>query len=523
MFREITGTPDYPELEREVLRFWDERRIFDKLREKNRGGPHWSFIDGPITANNPMGVHHAWGRTYKDIFQRFMAMRGFDQRYQNGFDCQGLWVEVEVEKDLGLNSKRDIVSYGLDRFADACRARVEKYSQVQTEQSRRLGQWMDWDHSYFTMTDTNIEYIWHFLKECHRRGWLYKGQRAMPWCARCGTSLSQHELIDSYRDMTHRSLTVKLPLLDRPGEFILVWTTTPWTLTANAALAVHPDLDYARVRRGDDTLYLSAGTIGRLGPGHEATGTIKGRELVGLRYRGPFFDLPAQQGLETRVVAWSDVGEEEGTGVVHIAPGCGEEDYELSKVENLPALVPIDENGIYGPDYGWLAGKGVGEVAPLIFDDLERKGMLYNTEDYAHRYPVCWRCQEELVFRLVDEWFIACDELRQPMIDAARTVRWIPEYAGKRMEDWLNNMGDWCISRKRFWGLPLPFYECACGELTVVGSRCELEVLATSGLDQLRELHRPWIDAVTVTCAQCGRAVQRIPEVGDCWLDAGIV
>ncbi len=250
VFREVGDGKDFPGRERRVLKLWEEERVFEKLREKNRGNERWSFIDGPITANNPMGVHHAWGRTYKDIFQRFKAMQGFDQRYQNGFDCQGLWVEVEVERDLGLNSKREIVDYGLDRFARKCRERVERFSAIQTEESKRLGQWMDWEHSYYTMSDTNIEYIWHFLKTCSENGWLYRGSRAMPWCARCGTSLSQHELIDSYRDMTHTSVFVQLPLVDRPGEYILVWTTTPWTLAANTALAVHPELDYAKVQAG---------------------------------------------------------------------------------------------------------------------------------------------------------------------------------------------------------------------------------------------------------------------------------
>lgn len=523
MFKEVKSGLNFPEMEHRVLDFWKENDTFEKLRKKNSGHECWSFIDGPITANNPMGVHHAWGRTYKDIFQRFKAMQGFEQRYQNGFDCQGLWVEVEVEKELGLNSKRDIMEYGLDKFARKCRERVEKFSKIQTEQSIRLGQWMDWDHSYYTMTDTNIEYIWHFLKTCCDNGRLYKGQRAMPWCARCGTSLSQHELIDSYRDMKHKSVFIKLPIVDRAQEHILVWTTTPWTLTANTALAVHPGLDYAKVKQGDDILYLSSGTLERLKPGYEVLGTVKGRELVGLKYQGPFYDLPSQKGIDTRVVAWEDVGEEEGTGVVHIAPGCGEEDFNLSKEYGLTALVPIDEDGYYYNDYGWLAGKHVNEVAAPIFEDLEKKGMLYKTEEYEHRYPVCWRCQAELVFRLVDEWFIACESLREPMKREARKVHWIPDYAGKRMEDWLNNMGDWCISRKRFWGLPLPFYQCACGHLTVIGSRKELEEMAISGLEELEELHRPWIDKVVVRCRDCGGAAERITEVGDCWLDAGIV
>lgn len=523
MFREIRSSLNFPELEHGVLEFWKNNRIFDKLRKKNRGNEPWSFIDGPITANNPMGVHHAWGRTYKDVFQRFKAMQGFDERYQNGFDCHGLWVEVEVEKELGLNSKPDIVRYGLDNFTRKCRERVEKYSKLQTEQSKRLGQWMDWDHSYFTMDDTNIEYIWHFLKVCSDNGWLYKGRRAMPWCVRCGTSLSQHELIDSYRDLTHTSVFVKLPIVERPGEYLLVWTTTPWTLAANTALAVHPDLDYAKVREDDDVLYLSTGTLNLLKPGYELLGTVKGSDLVGLHYRGPFSDLPAQQGVETRVMPWEEVSEEEGTGIVHIAPGCGEEDYTLSKEEQCSVLVPVDENGIYYPDYGPFAGQQVSKVAQMVFETLEKEGMLYKTEEHEHRYPICWRCQEELIFRLVDEWFISCDQLREPMIREAREVRWVPDYAGKRMEDWLSNMGDWCISRKRFWGLPLPFFQCSCGEITVVGSREELEKLAVSGMDQLQELHRPWIDNVRIKCPKCGNAAERIPEVGDCWLDAGIV
>ncbi|MCL6629308.1 MAG: class I tRNA ligase family protein [Armatimonadetes bacterium] len=528
MFKEVKTTLNFPETERKILEFWETNRIFEKLRQKNAGNAHWSFIDGPITANNPMGVHHAWGRTYKDIFQRFKAMQGFDQRYQNGFDCQGLWVEVEVEKELGLNSKREILAYGLDKFAEACRARVQKYSAIQTEQSKRLGQWMDWENSYYTMTDTNIEYIWHFLKKCHQNGWLYKGQRAMPWCIRCGTSLSQHELIDSYRDMTHTSVFVKLPILDRDGEYMMVWTTTPWTLTANTALAVHPELDYAKVKQGDDILYLSAGTVSKLDVEYEIVATVKGSELIGLRYKGPFFDLPCQQGLKTTIVPWEDVGEEEGVGVVHIAPGCGAEDFELSQTLGLPVLVPIDENGIYYREYGWLEGKSVAEVAPLIFQDLKRKGMLYKTEDYEHRYPVCWRCHEELVFRLVDEWFISCKELRQPMIEAARTVRWVPDYAGKRMEDWLNNMGDWCISRKRFWGLPLPFYKCECGEMTIIGSRKELEerLAYQAGHDPLTDLaNRTHLRAVLELAWQDRRAegtlgvlfvdLDRLKEIND--------
>ena len=524
MYKPVSSRPDFPAMELDVLEFWRQTGAFEKLMARNRGHEPYSFIDGPITANNPMGVHHAWGRTYKDLYQRYHAMRGFDERFQNGFDCQGLWVEVEVEKELGLNSKRDIESYGLDNFSRKCRERVDKYSAIQTQQSIRLGQWMDWGNSYYTMSDDNVESIWRFLKRCQEKGWLYRGARAMPWCSRCGTSLSQHELIDSYREMTHTSIYVRLPLVGREREHLLVWTTTPWTLAANVAAAVQPDLDYATVKQRGDTYYLSKGTLSRLRGEYEVVGQLKGRDLVGWEYVGPFDYLPAARGIRHRVVPWEEVSEEEGTGIVHIAPGCGAEDYELAKTEGLQVLAPIDENGDYYDGFAWLSGRNALEVAQPIVADLERHGLLYAVEAYTHRYPVCWRCATELVFRLVDEWFISAREIRQPMIEAARSVEWVPDYAGKRMEDWLRNMGDWCISRKRYWGLPLPFYVCAkCGELTVVPSRGELAKLAVSGLDQLTELHRPWIDAVRIRCPNCGEVVSRIPEVGDCWLDAGIV
>ncbi|HVC32081.1 MAG TPA: isoleucine--tRNA ligase [Chloroflexota bacterium] len=523
MFKPVASKPDFTAMELKTLDFWKESRAFDQLVRQNQGRPRFSFIDGPITANNPMGVHHAWGRTYKDIFQRYQAMLGKDERYQNGFDCQGLWVEVEVEKDLGLNSKREIEAYGLAQFSERCRERVCHFAGVQTEQSIRLGQWMHWDHSYYTMTDQNIEYIWHFLKVCQEKGWLRRGARSLPWCTRCGTSLSQHELIDSYREVTHLSVTLKLPLKGRPNESILVWTTTPWTLPANVAAAVHPDRDYVAVRQGDQLYYLAKGTVGMLRGPYTVERTLKGSELVGLEYVAPFAELPVQRGVVHRIVRWYDVSELEGTGIVHIAPGCGAEDYELSKIENLSVIVPIDDAGNYFDGFAWLSRRNVGEVAPLIVNDLAQRGLLYVAEDYTHRYPVCWRCATELVFKLADEWFISAEQVRPLMIQAARAVAWVPEWAGKRMEDWLNNMGDWSISRKRYWGLPLPFYICDCGELTVVGSKAELESLAVSGLDQLRELHRPWIDEVKIRCPKCGSVAARIPEVGDCWLDAGIV
>ena len=523
MFQPLPSVPDHPGLEREVLDWWEEKQVFDRLRELNRDGPTWSFVDGPITANNPMGVHHCWGRTLKDVFQRYKALQGFDQRYQNGFDCQGLWVEVNVERQLGLNSKREIEDYGLAAFAEKCKQSVAEFSEVITDQSKRLGMWMDWDNDYYTFSDTNIEYIWRFLKTVHERGWLYMGHRSNVWCPRCGTSISQHELIGSYEDRSDPSLYVRLPLLDDDGEALVVWTTTPWTLPANVAAAVDPEAEYVKLSTADGLLWVAEARLPELPFGGEVVAKAKGEELVGKRYEGPYDHLAAAEEVEHRVIPWDDVTMEEGTGIVHIAPGCGAEDFELARVHDLPVLMPVDEAGRFYDSYGWLHGTSTAEAKDQIIGDLGERGRLLEAGEIVHRYPVCWRCHTPLIFRIVDEWFIACDEIRQPMLDANATVKWTPDFYSKRMDDWLRNMGDWNISRKRYFGLPLPLYPCECGRLNVIGSRAELEERATGGLDQLQELHRPWIDEVPIRCDECGEEVRRIPEVGDAWLDAGIV
>jgi isoleucyl-tRNA synthetase len=514
-FAPLPRVPDHPAIEAAVLARWDDERTFERLRELNRGDERFSFVDGPMTANNPMGVHHAWGRTLKDVFQRYQALRGRDQRYQNGFDCQGLWVEVEVEKSLGLNSKRDIEAYGLAEFAARCRERVAEYAEVITRQSRRLGMWMDWDNDYYTFSDTNIEYIWRFLKEVHRRGWLFLGHRSTQWCPRCGTSLSQHEQAGegNYEELDHPSLYVRFPLKDREGESLVVWTTTPWTLPANVATAVKPDAEYG-LRDGGWRLAETGGEYDRI---------ARGEELIGLEYAGPFDELAPQQDVVHRIIPWDEVALDEGTGIVHIAPGAGTEDFELSKVFDLPVLVPIDEDGRFYPQYGVYAAMSTGEVEEPVIASLREKGLLVDAGRITHRYPICWRCRTPLVFRVVDDWFIGVDEVREQLREENRTVEWTPPQYGKRMDDWLRNMGDWNISRKRYYGLPLPFYPCECGHLNAIGSRAELEDRAVRGLEQLQELHRPWIDEVPIRCEECAAEVRRIPEVGDAWLDAGIV
>ncbi|MBM3314554.1 class I tRNA ligase family protein, partial [candidate division WOR-3 bacterium] len=362
--------------------------------------------------------------------------------------------------------------------------------------------------------------------KCHERGLVREGTDVMPWCARCGTAISDQEIVtEGYRELTHKAVFLRFPLEDRPGEHLLVWTTTPWTLTSNTAAAVHPTLFYVRARR-DGVVYVLARDLLRvLGPGAEVIEELPGAKLAGLRYRGPFDELGPQQGVEHRVITWDEVSAADGTGVVHIAPGCGKEDFLLGREHGLAVVAPLNEDGSFRPEFGWLAGRDSAEVAGDIFKDLERKGLLWRVEDYTHRYPVCWRCGQELVFRLVDEWFISMDPLREEIMESARQVRWIPAFGLERELDWLRNMSDWCISKKRYWGLALPIYRCECGWFDVVGSRDELRARAVAGWQEFdgHTPHRPWVDAVRIGCGSCGRPAQRIRDVGNPWLDAGIV
>ena len=539
MFKPVESKLDVPALEREVIARWRERDTMARYLVRNEASDRrFSFIDGPITANNPMGVHHAWGRTYKDLFQRYHSMLGERQRHQNGFDCQGLWIEVEVERELGFNNKQQIEEFGIDRFVELCKARVTKFAGIQTEQSKRLGYWMDWDNSYYTNSDENNYTIWAFLAECHRRGLLSKGHDVMPWCPRCATGISNMEAAEGYQQVKHLSATLRLPLTS-PGhesEDLLVWTTTPWTLSSNVAAAVHPGLTYVLVEgTGGRHWWVSAGSRSRVARDAIVVREASGAELVGLTYGGPFDELPAAAGVEHRVIPWTDVSDEEGTGIVHIAPGSGQEDFALSKVNGLAVIDPIDQFGIFGPDFGWQAGRFAGatpdpseDIARDVLADLERKGLLVAKETYEHSYPHCWRCGTQLIFRLVDEWFIAMDPLREPISASTRSMRWLPEGIGleERELDWLRNMDDWMISKKRYYGLALPIWECSdCAAFEVVGSRDELRERATAGWDEFEghSPHRPWIDGVEIACTSCGGVARRITDVGNPWLDAGIV
>ncbi|MDF2986679.1 MAG: ileS [Eubacterium sp.] len=516
--------PDFIKMEHDILHFWEENDCFNKLVHKNKNNMPFRFLDGPITANNPMGIHHAWGRSIKDIFLRYKAMNGLSCLYRNGFDTQGLWVEVEVEKELGFKDKKDIENYGTDKFTGKCLERIHRFSNIITEQSKRLGQWMDWSNSYFTHTDENITAIWHFLKVCHHNNWIIKSHKPMPWCPRCGTSLSDHEMSGSYKEIEHTAVFARLPLIEESFD-ILVWTTTPWTLSANTALAVNPGIEYALVDCGNNQrpVITAANTKKALFGKNNVLRLFKGSELIGLHYETFFPFLSIQKDVEHKIIPWNDVSADEGCGIVHIAPGCGAEDFDLGKTFNLPEICPVNEAGLFYDNYDFLSGLEASKASDIVFDKLTEQGKLYKTHKYKHSYPVCWRCKTDVLFRLVDEWYIKTDEIKPRLLEAARKVQWEPEYIGKRMNDWLENMGDWNISRKRYYGLPLPFYPCKnCGRLTVVGSKDELKELGGTEVDNVPELHRPWIDTVEITCPECRSKVARVTEVGDVWLDAGI-
>ncbi|MDA0921544.1 MAG: class I tRNA ligase family protein, partial [Planctomycetota bacterium] len=785
MFQEVKDA-DFVRGEHSVLKFWEDKSIFKKLREQNRGKKRWSFLDGPITANNPMGVHHAWGRTYKDTYQRFFAMMGYDQRYQNGFDCQGLWVEVEVEKQLGLGTKTAVNEYGIDNFVNECKRRVLRFAARQTEQSQRLGYWMDWDDpdqlrllaekmgtddeveftapsgkkekgkshqlverlgnpewggSYFTFSTENNETIWTFLKKCFERGKIYQGHDVMPWSGRGGSAYSQMEIAEGRKLTTHKSVFVRFPLRNHENEYLLVWTTTPWTLTSNVAAAVNPDLDYVKIKaERDGAIYYFAKdnlnfkrldrefkegfgrpewqwpkdvpklkTIAQIfkeNGGFEEIGTIKGAEMVGWEYEGPFDDLPKQKellgdwdsdrqkdvvsrgdghlqysalqqydvgemlspatsdqtaldwaknflshlALTLRSVSpgrftanvpdfvsdadavyfaknlgiWSHISKDwekvtlavhelshnskrseindairkisdflqltvagvsaarlsspsewhhvidggrdsrgnahvvagEGTGIVHMAPGCGDVDHKIGATLGMPIIAPLKEDGTYGEGFGDFTGKEAitKETAELVFEKLKEKGLLVAVETYPHIYPHCWRTGDELVFRLVDEWFINMD-WREEIKDVTRQIEWLPaSIDGQEREcEWLSNMSDWMVSKKRFWGLALPIWvDQETGDFEVMGAVYKRENDGGISLEERVEKdiaalkadgkhdnaaivekgwaafegntpHRPWIDGVKIRNPKTGNLMTRIKDVGNPWLDAGIV
>ncbi len=583
MFKPVSPKVDFPEKERELLKKWHEEGTIEKYLHRNDlSAKRFSFLDGPITANNPMGVHHAWGRTYKDLWQRFWNMRGYAERFQPGFDCQGLWVEVEVEKELEIRNKKDIENLvpgnkkeSIAKFVNLCKERVRKFSKIQTEQSKRLGFFMDWDNSYYTMSDENNYMIWYFLKTCREKGWIYKGKDSVAWCPRCETAISQHEMLtEDYKEITHESIFIKFPIITKGWEntFLLPWTTTPWTIPAIVALAVNTKFTYEiweEVSTKEKIIFIGKDENGKTPmrslslKGKEVPVTefvlkglsnkqfkkireVPGKDLVGLRFDSPFNNLPIVQNAQRehaktfyKVVNGSEiVVSAEGTGILTIAPGGGKEDFDLGKKEHLSVISPIDDTATYIQDMGEFAGKNAKKHPELILDYLRNfdNGKFFlKTLHYTHRYPACWRCKTELVWKIALEWYIAMDKpekgkgktLRMQMIEVAKKIEWHPSFGLERELDWLTNMHDWLISKKnRYWGLALPIYECGkCGYFEVLGSKEELKERAVAGWKEFsgHSPHKPFIDEVKIKCSKCGETVSRLDDVGNVWLDAGIV
>ncbi|MFH1827480.1 MAG: isoleucine--tRNA ligase [bacterium] len=567
MLKKVIGQFDFIEMEKKWLNYWKDNGIVKKYLNKNNASKHYfSFMDGPITANNPMGVHHAWGRTYKDLWQKFYTLKGYKQRYQSGFDCQGLWVEVEVEKELKLKSKQDIEDLivgdkkaSIAKFVDLCKKRVYKYSNIQKEQSERLAYFMDWDNSYFTMSDENNYLIWLFLKKCYENGWIYKGHESVPWCPRCQTAISQHEMLtEDYKELVHESIILEFPLQDKKNEYLLVWTTTPWTIPANIAVAVDKDIKYCLIEgNSGDLFWLAEETLERVfKEGYKRiVKRVKGKKLVGLRYKGPFDDLPAVKDVLIKnqdnfhIVFETDpkilpINTEEGTGLVHTAVSAGTEDFKMGKKIGLPMIPVLADNADYLDNLGFLTGKNAKKNPKIILDYLREKeqnneNFVFDIFNYKHRYPACWRCKTELVWKVADEWYIAMDlssksneknknkTLRQRMIEVAKKINWLPAFGLDRELDWLSNMSDWLISKKnRYWGLALPIYVCKkCNNFEILGSKEELQKRAIKGWNTFEgnTPHKPYIDEVIIYCKKCGGEASRVEDVGNPWLDAGIV
>jgi isoleucyl-tRNA synthetase len=516
---------DLVALEEEVLARWREHDVFAESLRRREGAPEWVFYEGPPTANGRPGIHHVWARTFKDLYPRFQTMRGHYVPRKAGWDCHGLPVEIEVEKELGFTGKHEIEEYGIAAFNQRCRDSVLRYVEDWSALTTRIGMWLDTKDAYWTLDNDYIESVWWLLKQIWDAGDIYEGYKVVPYCGRCGTALSSHELgqPDAYRDVTEPSVYVRFPVIGRDFD-LLVWTTTPWTLMSNVAVALGPDIEYVRVRgaAGTRDVVLAAARVADvLGDTAVVMGTMGVDEMVGLTYERPFEFLPLAADTPPRVVADSFVTIDDGSGIVHLAPAFGEIDREVAEREGLPVLNPV------GPAATFVespyAGQFVKDADPALVDELARSGRLFKVVDSTHSYPHCWRCSTPLIYWAKPTWFARTSAYKPALLRENETIGWHPDYIQHgRFGDWLENNVDWALSRDRFWGTPLPIWRCRdCGADTCVGSVAELAELAGRDLDGL-DLHRPAVDDVVVNCPKCrtGRAV-RVEPVLDVWFDSG--
>ncbi len=520
---------DPHQAEQEILNWWSTNRTYQKTKKKLVKRPKFYFLDGPPYVTNAPHVGLAWNKTLKDIVIRYYRMKGYNVHDQPGYDCHGLPVEVMIEKSLKLGSKKDIENVvGVGRFIADCKKFAEENVQAQTRVLKNLGIWMDWDNPYLTYKDSYIESVWWTIKQAQEKRLLYKALKVVHWCPRCETALAGYEVTDEYRTVQDFSIYVKLPLVEKPGEFILIWTTTPWTLPANLGVMVHPDKPYVLVEVEGDRLILAKERLEQVlgGRSYKILEEFQGRELEGTQYRPPLQEeTQAQIGADRHRVLLSaeHVSMSEGTGAVHAAPGHGEEDFEVGTRYGLPAFSPVDPSGRFTKEAGKYAGLSVRDANRVIIEDLKAKNLLWKEETIEHSYPHCWRCKTALILRATDQWFVKVTSIKKKMLSENQKVRWVPEWAGsKRFHDWLEGARDWVISRQRYWGVPLPIWTCEkCGERTVIGSKTELVKHALHPPQEF-ELHRTDVDKIHVKC-KCGGTAKREPDILDVWMDSGVV
>ena len=526
MYNKVETNVDFVAHEKETEKFWKENRIFEKSMESRKEGPTYTFYDGPPTANGKPHIGHVLTRVIKDMIPRYRTMKGYMVPRKAGWDTHGLPVELEVEKMLGLDGKEQIEKYGLDPFITKCKESVWKYKGMWEDFSATVGFWADMDNPYVTYHDDFIESEWWALKEIWKRGLLYKGFKIVPYCPRCGTPLSSHEVAQGYKAVKERSATVRFKIKDEDAYF-LAWTTTPWTLPSNTALCVNPNESYARVKAADGYTYILAEALldTVLGEGYEVLETYVGRDLVGKSYE-PLYscasDLAEKQHKKAHfVTADTYVTLSDGTGIVHIAPAFGEDDARVGRDNDLPFIQLVDEKGNMTDDTPF-GGLFVKDADPKVLMDLNERGLLFADPKFEHDYPFCWRCDTPLIYYARESWFIKMTAVKDDLIRNNNTVNWIPESIGKgRFGDWLENIQDWGVSRNRYWGTPLNIWQCECGHMEAVGSREELYERSGNEAAKTVELHRPYIDAIKIKCEKCGREMTRVPEVIDCWFDSG--
>ncbi|HEY4889645.1 MAG TPA: isoleucine--tRNA ligase [Candidatus Dormibacteraeota bacterium] len=519
MFDKVDQKVSFPELEKQLMARWKEEGTFQKSLELRAGRPRFVFYEGPPTANGKPATHHILARAFKDLFPRYKTMKGFYVERKAGWDTHGLPVEIEVEKKLGIAGKFDIENeIGIERFNELCRASVHEYVSDWVAFSERMAFWQDYDNAYWTLTSDYIQSVWWALSEMWKQGLVYKGFRVAPYCSRCATPLSSHELAQGYRDnVPDPSVFVRFKLKSDPNTAILAWTTTPWTLPGNVALAVDNDIDYIKVKDGDDFLILAESRLEVLNESPEVVDRMKGRDLVGLDYEPLFpYSIPTE-GRAHYVVDADFVSTEEGTGVVHTSALYGVDDLRLCQEKGIPFRHTVGLDGKFLPYVEKFASLHVKEADPVILDDLKARGLLYRSETILHTYPECWRCRTPLIYYALDSWYVRTTERKAELIANNAATNWVPAHVKTgRMGDWLENNVDWAISRSRYWGTPLPFWVCdKCSEQRCVSSADEL------GLKEDTDLHRPFIDLVTLPCQKCDGVMRRVPEVLDCWFDSG--